>query len=35
MLNIHECQCGYDIFTTLCIVGDSDLAGIYVDSTPS
>ena len=24
-----------DLFTTLCIVVDSDLAHIYVDSTPS
>ena len=35
MLNIHQLQSGYELFTTLCIVGDSDLAGIYVHSTPS
>ena len=35
MLNIHKFQCGYDLLTTLCIVGDSDLASICVDSTPS
>ena len=29
MLNIHKFQSGYELFTTLCIVGDSDLAGIY------
>ena len=29
MLNIHKFQCGYELFTTLCIVGDSDIAGIY------
>ena len=29
MLNIHKFQGGYELFTTLCIVGDSDLAGIY------
>ena len=36
-LNIHKFQCGYDLFTTLCIVnvGDSDLAGIEADSTPN
>ena len=28
-------QCGYDLFTTLSIVCDSDLVGIYVESTPS
>ena len=35
MLNIRIFQSGYELFATLCIVGDSDLAGIYVDSTPS
>ena len=29
MLNIHRFQSGYELFTTLCIVGDSDLADIY------
>ena len=29
MLNIHKFQSEYELFTTLCIVGDSDLAGIY------
>ena len=29
MLNIHKFQSGYELFTTLCIAGDSDLAGIY------
>ena len=28
MLNIYKFQSGYDLFTTLCIVGDSNLAGI-------
>ena len=30
MLNIpHKFQSGYELFATLCIVGDSDLASIY------
>ena len=29
MLNIHKFQSGYELFTTLCIVEDSDLDGIY------
>ena len=29
MLNIHKLQSGYELFTTLCIVEDSDLDGIY------
>ena len=33
MLNIHKFQSGYELFTTLCIVGDSSLAGIYEYST--
>ena len=28
MSNIHKFQCGYELFTTLCIVTVSDLAGI-------
>ena len=28
MSNIHKFQCGYELFTTLCIVAGSDLAGI-------
>ena len=28
MLNIHKFQSGYELFTTLCIVEDSDLADI-------
>ena len=28
MLNIHKFQCGYELFTALYIVGDSDLAGM-------
>ena len=35
MLNIHKFQSGYELFTTLCIVGDSDLAGIYEYLTSS
>ena len=35
MLNIHKLQSGYELFTTLCIVGDSDLAGIYEYLTSS
>ena len=33
MLNVRKFQCGYELFTTLFIVGDSDLAGIYVNPT--
>ena len=29
MLNIPEFRSGYELFTTLCVVGDSDLVGIY------
>ena len=29
MLNIHKSQSGHELFTALCIVGDSDLARIY------
>ena len=29
MLNIHQFQCVHELFTTMCIVKDSDLAGIY------
>ena len=32
MLNIRKFQSGYELLTTLCIVGDSDIAGICVDS---
>ena len=35
MLNIHKFHCAYELFTTLCIVGDSDLAGIYEYLTSS
>ena len=35
MLNIHKFQSGYELFTTLCIVGDSDLAGVYEYLTSS
>ena len=35
MLNIHKIQSGYELFTALCIVGDSDLAGIYEYLTSS
>ena len=35
MLNIHKFQSGYELFTTLCIVGDSALAGIYEYLTSS
>ena len=35
MLNIHKFQSGYELFTTLCIVGDSNLAGIYEYLTSS
>ena len=35
MLKILKFQCGYKLFRTLYIVEDSDLAGMYVDSTPS
>ena len=35
MLNIHESQSGYELFTILCIVGDSDIAGIYEYLTSS
>ena len=35
MLKIHKSQSGYELFTTLCIVGDSDLAGIYEYLTSS
>ena len=35
MLNIHKFQSGYELFTTLCIVWDSDLAGIYEYLTSS
>ena len=28
-LNIHKFQSGYELFATLCILGDSNLAGIY------
>ena len=33
MSSIHKFQCGYELFTTLRIVGDSDLAGIYTDQS--
>ena len=29
MLIIHKLQSGYELFTTLCVVGDSDLVCIY------
>ena len=29
MLSIHKSQSGHELFTALCIVGDSDLARIY------
>ena len=35
MLNIHKFQNGYELFTTSCIVGNSDLAGIYKYLTSS
>ena len=35
MLNIHKSQRAYELFTNLCIVGDSDLAGIYEYLTAS
>ena len=35
MLNIHKFQSGYELFTTLCIVGDPNLAGIYEYLTSS
>ena len=35
MLNIHKFLSGYELFTTLCIVGDSDIAGIYEYLTSS
>ena len=35
MLIIQNFQCGYELFTALCIVGDSGFVGLYVDSTPS
>ena len=35
MLKIHKSQSGYELFTTLCIVGDSDLASIYEYLTSS
>ena len=35
MLNIHKFQSGYELFTTLCIVGDSNLAVIYEYLTSS
>ena len=35
MLNIHKFQSGYELFTARCIVGDSDLAGIYEYLTSS
>ena len=35
MLNIHKFQSGYELFTTLCTVGDSDLACIYEYLTSS
>ena len=35
MLNIHKFQSGYELFTTLCIVEDSGLAGIYEYLTSS
>ena len=35
MLNIHRLQSGYELFTTLCIVGDSDLTVIYEYLTSS
>ena len=31
--SIHKFQCGYELFTALRIVGDSDLAGIYADQS--
>ena len=35
-LNTRKFHCGYELVKTpLCIVGDSDLAGIYVDLTPT
>ena len=34
MSNIHKYQCGYELFAALCIVGGSELTGIYADSTP-
>ena len=35
MLSINKLQSGYELFTTLCIVRDSDLAGIYEYLTSS
>ena len=35
MLNIHKSQSEYELFTALCIVGNSDLAGIYEYLTSS
>ena len=35
MLNIHKFQSGHELFTTLCIVGDSGFASIYKDLTSS
>ena len=35
MLNIHKFQSGYELFTNLSIVGDSNLAGIYEYLTSS
>ena len=35
MLNINKFRSGYELFTILCIVGDSDLAAIYEYLTAS
>ena len=35
MLNIRKFRCGYELLITLCIAGDSDIAGIYLDATPN
>ena len=35
MLNIRKFQRGYELFTTLCIVGALDLGAIYKDSSRS